>query len=129
MGCLRMENEQRLIDANAFAEALENADADVCETYHDCYCDWGFSRKAIEDIVDRIPTVDAVEVIHGEWLVEAYTADDSIVVIPYRKHQHNEPFCSRCGHYALLNGCGDYVTSNYCPHCGAKMDGGNEDVV
>ena len=62
-GAIKMANEKRLIDASAFAEALENGDTDVCETYLDCYCECGFSRKAIEDIVDRIPTVDAVEVV------------------------------------------------------------------
>ena len=62
----------------------------------------------------------------GEWLVEAYTEDDRIVVIPYKKHQHDEPFCSRCKSHALTI-CGEYVTSNYCHNCGAKMDGGEED--
>ena len=58
-----MENEKRLIDANAFIEALKNADADVCEEYPDCDCDWGFSRKVIVDLLKNIPTVDAVEVV------------------------------------------------------------------
>lgn len=55
--------QNRLIDANDFLKALENADADVCEEYPDCDCDWGFSRKAIEELVQNIPTVDAVEVV------------------------------------------------------------------
>lgn len=58
----------------------------------------------------------------GEWLVEAYK-EDEIITIPYIEHQHNEPFCSRCGKYALLDGKEDYVASNYCPNCGAKMKG------
>lgn len=55
--------EKRLIDADAFIEALENADADVCEEYPDYYCDWGFSRKAIEDLMQNIHIIDAVEVV------------------------------------------------------------------
>ena len=61
-----MENGKRLIDANEFIEALENADADVCEEYPDCDCDWGFSRKVIADLVKNIPTIDAVEVVRCE---------------------------------------------------------------
>lgn len=67
------------------------------------------------------------EVKHGEWVVEAFPVDgDDVVILPYKEHQHNEPFCSICHKYALLNGGEEYVTSNYCPNCGAKMDGGKD---
>ena len=66
--------------------------------------------------------VECAEVKHGEWVVEAFPIDsDDVVIIPYKEHQHNEPFCSICHKYALLNGGEEYVTSNYCPNCGAKM--------
>ena len=32
--------------------------------------------------------------------------------------------CSLCLHPTLLNGGEEYVLSNFCPHCGAKMKGG-----
>ena len=108
----------RLIDA----DAVMAAHCKDCNTDIQAGCKGDPVCASMMWVVEA-PTVDAVPVVHGEWLVEAYTADDSIVVIPYRKHQHSEPFCSRCGHRALLNGCGDYVASNYCPHCGAKMGG------
>ena len=63
----------------------------------------------------------------GEWVVKAYPVDsDEVVILPYEEHQHNEPFCSICNAYALLNGGEEYVISNYCPNCGAKMKGGAE---
>ena len=75
-------------------------------------------------IKELIPAADVVEVRHGEWLVEAYPVDsDEVVIFPYKEHQHNDPFCSICGKHALLNGGEEYVVSNYCPNCGAKMDG------
>lgn len=44
----------------ALKESFDNADADVCEIYPDGYCDWGFGRKNVNDIIAAIPTVDAV---------------------------------------------------------------------
>ncbi len=77
----------------------------------------GGARKLMEEA----PTADVQEVKHGEWVVEAYDDDNRMMIIPYVKHQHSEPFCSNCGKRAVLNGAEDYVTSRYCPHCGAKM--------
>ena len=56
-----MAKEQRLIDANDFLKALDNADADVCEEFLGG-CDWGFSPKVIAELIQNVPTVDAVEV-------------------------------------------------------------------
>ena len=61
------------------------------------------------------PTVDAEPVRHGKW-------DDTSVAF-YRK-------CTACGccvewdKKPFLFGDGEY---NYCPNCGAKMDGGEDD--
>ena len=51
------------ISREAAVKAFENADADVCESYRDGYCDWGFGRKNVNDIIAAIPTVDAVPVV------------------------------------------------------------------
>ena len=134
-----METVKRLIDANDFAKALENADADVCKQYPDCDCDWGFSRKSIEDLLQNIPTVDAVEVVHGRWELTAHEEYSN-----YRWNVTAE--CSECHHskgevYAgffpgfpqelarmtILDCAKSVKLDNYCPNCGAKMDGGNED--
>ena len=106
----------------------------VCEGYSN-RCFHGndgcgkFVAEGIFDGILRIPTADVVEVRHGEWVVEAYPVDsDEVVILPYKDHQHNDPFCSICGEHALLNGGEEYVTSNYCPNCGAKMDGKGENA-
>lgn len=62
-------------------------------------------------VIDNIPTVEAEPVRHGKWLK--------------RKTNTNEPqetfiCCSHCGYPVSYHWCGDY---NYCPNCGAKMDG------
>lgn len=59
----------------------------------------------INDVIMNLPAADVVEVVHGKW-------DDSLDGIT--------PYCSICGHSHKLM----VRTPNYCPWCGAKMDGG-----
>ena len=53
----------RLIDADAFESVLDFADSDVCEEFPDGYCEFGFSREKIRELLRDIPTVDAVPVV------------------------------------------------------------------
>ena len=46
--------------------------------------------------------------------------------MPYNEYQHSNPICSVCRKTALLDGGEDYVTSPYCPNCGAWMDGDDD---
>ena len=60
--------------------------------------------------IEAAPTVDAVEVVHGRWIEqEKYTFG-----VMYD--------CSICDNRILDNG----HSWNYCPNCGAKMDGGED---
>ena len=66
-------------------------------------------RRAIE----RILSADVAPVRHGRWIEkEKYTFG-----IMYD--------CSLCENRILDNG----HSWNYCPHCGAKMDGGDNDAA
>ena len=114
-----MANEKRLIDANALIRNYE--------AHRNLYIDaWGsFSQmptidKVSVDTIDtcisdviNAPTVDAVEVVHGRW-----------------EKQQGLYSCSECGKTCPYDVQADtimYWTCNYCPNCGAKMDGdGNE---
>ena len=53
----------RLIDADIFTSELDFAEADVCEEFSDSYCEFGFSREKIRELLRDIPTVDAVPVV------------------------------------------------------------------
>ena len=53
----------RLIDADIFASELDFAEADVCEEFPDSYCECGFSREKIRELLRDIPTVDAIPVV------------------------------------------------------------------
>ena len=71
-------------------------------------------------VLDDAPTVEVEPVRHGRW--ERY-ADDKFIgygadgKIKYRKVYTYE--CTECGY-------GTAKKSNYCPNCGAMMDGGAE---
>ena len=99
-----MANEKRLIDANAYIDELKWLQANVNSA----------SAIEIQEYIDRAnrqPTVDAVEVVHGRW--EKEEPD---------KCGNRKPKCSVCGKYHLA-WWSDYTHCNYCPNCGAKMDG------
>ena len=67
----------------------------------------GKNLARVRKHISEAPTVDAVEVVHGQW----------------------RRFINGDGEYKYLCGvCEKMVTyemggSNYCPNCGAKMDG------
>lgn len=78
-------------------------------------------KKENRGFLRNYSTVDVQEIKYGEW-----TKDDS-----------GGCYCSACGWYADYDY--DYVTYvtnnglgngdfNYCPNCGAKMDGGNNNA-
>lgn len=100
-----MANEKRrLIDANALMDAFRSH---MVKTYDRNKCTLEESCKTCEPgclwrkKVSEAPTVDAVPVVHGRWR--------------FRKNW-DYFVCSKCS-YESSN------YSNYCPNCGAKMDG------
>ena len=108
-----MANEKRLIDANAVKEKIWYGNSDPSGL-----------RQYASGFIDNAPTVDAVEVVHGRWQDFADKYDKSA-----KRHDFR---CSVCNKLAsnFVGGTEDWWDMwkpNYCPNCGAKMDGGNED--
>jgi hypothetical protein len=66
----------------------------------------GVTRFVVKSILKDAPTIDAVPVVHGRW------KSGGIL---------NE--CQVCGEIYSLNGGNVWKPWNYCPNCGAKMDG------
>ena len=75
----------------------------------------GSARKLIEDA----PAVDAVPVVHGRWINEPPYLS---VGGDYLKAQE----CSVCRSFYVSDGHKPYSNHNYCPYCGANMDGDKE---
>lgn len=67
---------------------------------------------AIQYFVEKMPAADVVPVVHGEWLL---------------RHEGYGHYweCSSCHKNPCI-----YVTKDtrYCPNCGAKMDGKDEEA-
>ncbi len=93
-----MANEKRLIDANALILTLEKiAKEDETNFFH--------LDEITQEIFDA-NTVDAVGVVHGRW----NEINQSTTGLPWKYR------CDKCG-------CPQDYAHNYCPNCGAKMDG------
>ncbi len=91
----------RLIDANALKRHVVMA-------MRLCGKD-SITQEDVEYSIDHADTVDAVEVVHGRW-----------------EQQQGLYSCSECGKTCPYDVQADaimYWTCNYCPNCGAKMDG------
>lgn len=120
-----MANKKRLIDANALKAIYERNSITRKITVVD--------KSVMQHLMDA-PTVDAVEVKHGRWLL---TADEQS---NYRWNVTAE--CSKChlekgeiwaGFFPgfpkelaediALDNAERVKMDNYCPNCGAKMDG------
>lgn len=70
-------------------------------------------KGSVRRVLMQAPTADVVEVRHGKWV------------------SYIHPVCLSCDLYYKCSVCGEcdpwqHTTrghANYCPHCGAKMDG------
>lgn len=60
--------------------------------------------------VAHLPSLDVTPIIHGKW---CWYPDE---------RDRQELCCSECEEFAPYNGDGFQILTEYCPHCGAKMD-------
>lgn len=109
-----MMNEKRLIDVDAAIDLLGCEDGDI----------------SIKHFLKECPTVDAVEVVHGHKVVRernrgiAYAMECPICgsEIP-----SNKPYTEKVEYCSVCRKRLDDTFQNYCPNCGAKMDGDGSD--
>ena len=93
----------RLIDADIIQDELAILILYVAGTPE------GECVEYAHNLIDAQPTIDAVPVVHAHWIDQ----------------KHGVYKCSNCRNYLDFRGVnagrGD---ANYCPNCGAEMDGG-----
>lgn len=95
----------------------------VDQDYHvgfGSYClEYVFKWLSDEFEIEDAPAADVAPVVHGRWIHSRYK-DCS--------EQFELVKCSQCNHEAYAMAF--YVRGgNYCPNCGAKMDGGDSDAL
>ena len=66
--------------------------------------------------IEALPAADVAQVVRGRWI--SWEEAGNFVPSPDR-HE-----CSVCHDAAQVLVNGFELLSDYCPHCGAKMDGG-----
>lgn len=96
----------RLIDANVLME-------DIIKRFH-CkpYIEVGNNCEYIHNIIDDQPTIEAVEVVRGEWERTDITDEDGWAL--YR--------CTHCDwHTTYYYSFSASPVYNFCPNCGADM--------
>lgn len=93
--------KQRLIDANALWKALDAAS----------WYDNADRDEVALTMVDEAPTVDAVPVRHGRW--------EKVIPSKSAAKWSTQVSCSVCHRKG-------YTLYNYCPNCGARMDGDDD---
>ena len=82
-----------------------------------------FHSYLIVDMIKDAPGCGAEPVRHGEWIYDPNATDWGI----------GGYVCSECHTKNNNLPCNEFknplrfVGSNFCPHCGAKMDGGTND--
>lgn len=105
----RMVMMMRIIDAHLVQEI---ADREI----------GGETASLIQYVLSHTPTIEAEPVRHGRWI----KTDNGIRINintgePFRAYLHD---CSACGWHTGNQGS----RFNYCPNCGAKMDGDKHDT-
>lgn len=71
--------------------------------------------ESVLEYAENLPKADVAEVRHGYW----YRHDK-------KKHGDTCYYCSVCEKMALAD-CMVWELTDYCPHCGARMDGKGAD--
>lgn len=91
------------------AEYIERSEA-IAELRHRCYpCGEGI------EAINGISAADVAPVVHGRWVSVAGKRDRICSWC-----LHNEPY---------KNADNDAEVFEFCPHCGAKMDGGDSNAL
>lgn len=89
---------------------LIDADAAIWELTTGCFPQSMEYTRAVgiaKRLIQEMPTIEAEPVRHGRWVKRG-----------------QDIFCSECDEESGYTWAGASRYSDYCPSCGAKMDGG-----
>lgn len=106
------------VDIDAVKEAVRGAECDA---------DWDgrrFDAEFIENALDFIPRADVAPVVHARWIPSESDFDDDDTL--FDGEECCDWQCSACREdICYEDPMPMKLLPNYCPNCGAKMDGGD----
>ena len=97
----------KYIEQEVAVKAFNNFDAGRASGTHSTL----LTPEEFAEYLYELPTADVAPVIHGRWISKNPNGYEWIFV------------CSNCDY---VDGYPFNDRHNYCPNCGVKMDGGNE---
>jgi len=87
----------------------------------DFQCGYNTALSKMKTRLSNVHAVDAVEVKHGEWIErDVFPAKGNVDML-------QSAFCPNCKRYHTTPYSYYFTNYEYCPHCGARMDGGTEE--
>lgn len=97
----------KYLDSGAFQAALVRKQ---CGPANQRYTEgWNDCLLRVKSMVSKAPAADVAPVVHAQWIEDG----SGIIICPECKRGYN------------LNA----KYTHYCPNCGAKMDGGDNDAA
>ena len=97
------------IEREALMRRIKEIHCAECDSYHGVRCRACWVVDTL-NYIDSEPAADVSEAVHGKW-------------------ENGNPICPVCGGNKFRDLDADIWCDwqpNYCPNCGAKMDGCNE---
>ena len=85
---------------------------EVLTVFSNNYEDSKYVLKQVKRAISILPNADVKPVVHGRWIQNYETADG------------RQLRCSECG---MVYWVGKGRDGNFCPNCGARMDGEGND--
>lgn len=88
---------------------------------------WCNGEIFVVDVL-RVPAEDVQPIVHGMWMTKEYMygdpdtgTEDKWVERPAQQSDYFA-YCSECDKGAGYDSDQSVILSEYCPHCGARMD-------
>ena len=97
-------------------KGMKNGKLTVCYEIGDAPCRSCWLDDALTDL-DDAPAIDAVPVVHGEWVEREVIQDRRDARIP----EWQQARCSVCGKWHTTPYMYCFDDYDYCPNCGALM--------
>ena len=112
----------RYIDADALMKVIREHDYPLRSHFNST--DNGMFTIGVQQAVDEAPTIEAVPVVRGEWIVDECDSTDDVPSyswICFHCSECNADYDLEEGQYGWCRY--EKIPYNYCPNCGCDMRG------